>query len=171
MLTHLSQLAGKTLILTQPSIWKKNFEIMYENEVLGKIIITGFFGSNIHVNFMGNDWEIYSPKFWRAGINIREKGKENAYANYSQKIFSREGTIFLPMGQRLKIKFGVFKNNYGIYTASGICLINIRDKFGLRSKSFINIEQSSEFLDKYPWVIVLAWFLIMKRRQAAAAAG
>ncbi len=171
MITHLSRLAGMTLMLTQPSIWKKNFDLVYEDEILGNVTIRGLFGSNIQVNILGEEWEIYYPKFWKSGINIREKGKENPFANYSQKFFSREGTIFLPKGQRLKIKFGVFKNNYGIYTTSGICLVNIKDKFGLKNKTQITIENSSELLDKYPWAIILAWHLIMKRKHAAAAAG
>lgn len=171
MLTDLSQLAGKTLILTQPSIWKKSFDLIYEDEVMGHVIVRGFFGSIIEVNILGGSWEIYYPKFWKSGINIREQGKENPFANYSQKFFSREGTVFLPKGQRLKIKLGVFRNNYGIYTTSGICLVSIKDKLGFKSKTLINIENSSEFLDKYPWVIILAWHLIMKRKQAVAAAG
>lgn len=171
MVTNLSQLTGKLLMLTQPSIWKKNFTLICEDEVLGNVTIRGLFGSNIQVNILGGEWEIYYPKFWKSEINIREKGRENPFANYSQKFFSREGTIFLPKGQRLKIKLGVFKNNYGIYTNSGICLVNIKDKFGLKTKTTISIENSSEFLDKYPWVIILAWHLIMKRKQAAAAAG
>ncbi len=171
MITHLSQLTGKTLVLTQPSIWKKYFEIRSEDEVLGKIIVSGLFGSRIQANIMGGEWEIYYPRFWKSGINIREKGRENSFASYSQKFFSKEGTIFLPKGQRLKLKFGIFRSHYGIYTTSGISLASIKDKFGFKSKTLINIENSSEFLDKYPWVIILAWHLIMKRKQAAAAAG
>jgi len=171
MITNLSRLTGKILVLTQPSVWKKYFELISENEVLGKITVSGFLGSRIQVNLMGGEWEIYYPRFWKSGINIREKGRENSFASYSQKFFSREGTILLPKGQKLTIKFGIFKNNYGIYTTSGKCLVNIKDKFGLRSKTLINIEDSSEFLDKYPWVIILAWHLIMRRKQSAAAAG
>ncbi len=171
MIIPLSRLAGKTLIITQPSIWKRNYELSYEEEVLGRITVSGFFGSHIMVNFTGDEWELYYPRFWKTGINIREKGKENSFANYYQKFFSKEGTIFLPKGQRLKIKFGIFKQHYGIYTTSGICLANMNDKIGFKSKTMITIENSSEFLDKYPWAIILAWHLIMKRKQAARAAG
>ncbi len=168
MITHLSQLAGKSLLITQPSIWKGEYELIYEEHELGKIKLSGFLGSRIQIKIMGKEWEIYYPGFWKAGINIREKGKENNFANYQQKFFSKEGTIFLPKGQRLKVKFELLKRKYGIYTLSGTCLVNIEEKFGLKSRTLINIENSSEFLDKYPWIIILAWHLIMKRKRAAA---
>ncbi len=170
MIMQLSRLAGKTLIITQPSVWKRRFELVYESEVLGEITVSGFFGSSIQVNFMGGAWELYYAGFWKTGINIKDKGKENPFANYYQKFFSKEGTLFLPKGQKLKIKSEILKRNYGIYTLSGTCLVNIKDKIGLKSKTLIEIENSSEFLDKYPWVIILAWHLMMKRKQAAAAA-
>ena len=169
MIRNLSQLSGKILNITQPSIWKQNFELKYDDELIGKISSRGAFRPGLIVNILENEWELYSPKFWKSEIAIKEKGKENPFATYNQKFFSREGTVFLPKGQRLKINLGVVKRKYGVYTTSGVCLASIKDKFSFKANSLVYIEDTSELLDKYPWVIILPWYLTRKRRQAAAA--
>lgn len=169
MIRNISQLAGQTLNITQPSVWKNVFELKYGDDLLGKIRSKSALSSNLIVNLLENEWEIYSPKFWRSEIAIKEKGKENPFARYDKKLFSREGIVYLPMGQRLKIKFGLIKGKYGVYTISGRCLATIKDVISFKTNTQIYIETGSEILDKYPWVIILAWHLTRKRKQAAAA--
>lgn len=169
MIKNLSQLSGQTITITQPSIWKNNFELKYEDTLLGNVKAKSAFRSDLMVNILENEWEIYSPKFWKTEMAIKYKGKENPFATYDKKLFSREGTVFLPKGQRLKIKFGLIKGKYGVYTTSGRCLAVIKDLISFRTKTEVSIETASEFLDLYPWVIILAWYLTRKRKQAAAA--
>lgn len=171
MIRNLSQLTGQTIKISQPSIWKNEFELKYEDELLGKIRTRNAFSTDLIVELLEGKWEIYSPRFWRSEIAIREKGKENPFATYDKKLFSKEGTVFLPKGQRLKIKFGLIKGKYGVYTISGRCLATIKDKVSLKTSTLIYVETGSEFLDKYPWVVILAWYMTRKRKQAAAAAG
>lgn len=169
MIRNLSQLSGRTLKITQPSIWKNIFELKYEDELLGNIRARSAFSSDLIINLLEMEWEIYSPKFWRSEIAVREKGKENPFATYDKKLFSREGMVYLPKGKRLKIKFGLIKGKYGVFTVSGRCLATIKDEISLKTSTLIQIETGSELLDNYPWVIILAWYLTRKRKQAAAA--
>jgi hypothetical protein len=169
MIKNISHLSGQTIKITQPSVWKNKFEIKCNDELLGNISPRGAFSRGLIIELLESEWEVYSPVFWKSEIAIREKGKENPFATYNKKLFSREGTVFLPKGQRLKIKFGLLKGKYGIYTISGVCLVSIKDELSFKASSLVFIENSSEFLDKYPWVIVLAWHLTRKRKQAAAA--
>jgi hypothetical protein len=109
MIRNLSQLAGETLKIIQPSIWKNKFELKYNDEQLGKISPRGALGFGLIISLMESEWEFYRPSFWKSEIAVREKGRENSFATYNKKLFSREGNIYLPKGQRLKIKFGLIK--------------------------------------------------------------
>ncbi len=169
MTESLSHLSGKILSIIQQSIWKNNFEFKYDEELLGKIIPRNVFSFGLFITIGEAEWEIYKPNFWKSDIAVREKGRENPFASYNKKFFSREGTVFLPKGQRLIIKSGNFKRKYGVFTASGICLASIKDEVSFKARSLVYIESSSELLDKYPWVIILAWYLKRKRKQTAAA--
>ena len=62
MIRNLSQLSGKILNITQPSIWKQNFELKYDDELIGKISSRGAFRPGLIVNILENEWELYSPK-------------------------------------------------------------------------------------------------------------
>jgi len=169
MIRSLSQLSGQTLNIIQPSVWKNKFEFRFNDDLLGEIKIISVFRSDLIVNLLEKEWEIYSPRFWKTEIAIREKGRENPFATYDKKLFSREGTVFLPKGQRLKIKYGLIKGKYGVYTSSGMCLASIKDMVSFKTNSQVFIETGSELLDEYPWVIILAWYLTRQRKQAAAA--
>ncbi len=169
MAGSLSHLSGKILIITQPSIWRNNYELKYNEELLGKITPRNAFSFGLFITIGEDEWEIYKPNFWKSEIAVKEKGRENPFATYNKKFFSGEGTVFLPRGQRLKIKSGNFKRKYGVFTASGICLASIKDEVSFKARSLVYIESGSELLDKYPWVIILAWYLTRRRKQAAAA--
>jgi hypothetical protein len=99
---------------------------------------------------------------------VKEKGKENPFATFKRKFFSREGFVFLPKGRRLKIKLGIFRSNYGIYDQSGRCLANLKDKITFKSNTEVKIEEPSELLDEYPWVIILAWHLARQKKRSGA---
>ena len=168
MIKRLTQLSGETLNLVQPSVWKNNYEIKHGDELIGTVLLKGF-GFRLIVKILEDEWEIYRPSFWKSEISIKEKGRENPSATYKRKLFSREGIVSLSMGHKLIIKLGLLRSGYGIYTTNGSCLASLKDKISLKEKTEINIDSNSELLDKYPWVIVLAWYLSKQRRRSAAA--
>lgn len=166
---NLSQLAGHKFNIVQPSIWKNHFEIKYNEQILGTIDKRGFLGMRVYMKIFDKAWEIYLQKFWTSEIAIKEGGKENPFAFYKRKIFSGEGIVHLPKGKRLKIKLGAFRSNSGIYNMMGKCIVELKDKVSFKSVTAtteINIVESSEILDEYPWVIILAWYLTQMRRRS-----
>ncbi|HEY6906697.1 MAG TPA: hypothetical protein VI230_04475 [Ignavibacteriaceae bacterium] len=163
-----SKLAGETLTIVQPSIWKNLYELKHQDEVLMKMKPRSVFGFGLIIELDNKEWEFYRSNFWGSELAFREKGKENPVAVYSKKFFSREGTISLPMGRRLTIKFGLMRSQYGIYASSGECLVILKDKISFKTSSVVSIESSSEILDKYPWIIVLPWYLTRRKKRTAA---
>jgi len=165
---NISGLIGETLTIYQPSIWKNFYELKHGDNILGTINQPKIFSRRILFKFDNHEWEIYFPKFWKSEIAIRESGFQLPYATYKRDNFKMNGTLFLPRGERLKFVFKMFKGGYRIENNSGISLVSFKDKFALKSTTEIKIEQPSELLDKYPWAIVLIWYIAYKRKQAAA---
>ncbi len=70
----------------------------------------------------------------------------------------------------MKLEFKAFKKGYELQDSSGQTLIKLIDKVGFRTNVEILIEKKSELIDKYPWVIILAWYISAIRKRAAGAA-
>lgn len=166
---NLSELIGKRLIVVQPSVWKKNYELRNEDEVIGKFSFPKAFSAKLSVEIESGKWEIYQPSFWNSLIAIKEAGKDLPFAKYKRYGFKSYGFLELPKGNRLKISFKVFRAGCEIQTLSGESLVAFKEMAGIKYKAGIFIKKRSELLDKYPWIIMLAWFLAYKRRHSAAA--
>jgi len=165
----LSELAGETLFIHQPSVWKSYYELKYGEELLGAIQGKGIFGTTM-IFKMGNDeWEIYRTGFWKSEIGIKQAGYELPYATYKRDGFKSRGTVKCYKGEQMIIESKILKGGFSVKTLSGEYLVRLKDKLSLREKTEIQIEQKSELLDKYPWVIVLAWYLSLQRKRAAHA--
>ncbi|MEJ2507253.1 MAG: hypothetical protein P8Y81_13415 [Ignavibacteriaceae bacterium] len=81
---NLSELTGQTLILYQPSIWKSYYELKYDDKVIGTVRSPKFFSSRILFKIENKEWEIYSPRFGKSEIAIRELGFQFPYATYKR---------------------------------------------------------------------------------------
>lgn len=165
----LSDLAGEVLFIHQPSLWKSFNELRYNKEVLGTIRSKSFFGRTIIFKMGNNEWEIYQTSFWKSEIAIRQAGYELPYATFKREGFKLGGIVKMYKGEQLKLEYKLFKGGYSIQTVSGEHLVTFKEKISFKEKTQLLIEQKSELLDKYPWVIALAWHIRMQRKRAAHA--
>lgn len=166
---NLSELVGETLTMVQPSIWKSFYELRHDDEVIGTIRSSKFFGLNMIFKMNNKEWEIYYPSLWKSEIAIREQGYEIPFAKYLRDGLKNKGSIYLPKGMQLKITFKLFIGSYRIETLSGDCLVSFEDRISFKEKTKIFIEQKSELLDKNPWVIAVALYISLRRKRTAIA--
>lgn len=166
---NLTEYLGQTLTITQPKWFKNNFELRNGEEIIGEIQLKGFFGTRVLVNAFGLSLEFYKPSFWKNIIEIKEADKQMPFSSYTEKFFSRKGTLNLPQGESLIIALGYLKTADSIRDTSDNILVVMKQKFSFKEKVEISVESNNKLLDKYPWVIVLAWHLRQQRRRQAAA--
>lgn len=163
---RLSELAGETLYIHQPSVWKSYYELKHGEEILGTIQPNNFFGKSIIFKAGTDEWEIYRPSFWKSEVAIRQAGYELPYATYKRDGFKLRGTVRLYKGEQMIIEYKLLRGGYNVQTLSGEFLAIFKDKVSIKDNTEVRIEQKSELLDKYPWVIILAWYLSLQRRRA-----
>lgn len=165
----LSDLVGETLVIHQPSVWKSYYELKHGEEVLGTISSKGFLGISVLFKMGKDEWEIYRPSFWKSEVAIRQAGYELPYATYHKEKFKFRGNVKLYKGDQMIIDYKILRGGYSVQTLSGEFLAVFKEKVAIKEKTEIHIEQKSDILDKYPWVIILAWYLSLQRRRAAHA--
>lgn len=169
--TTFTELRDKKLTLIQPAFLKRRYELKYNDEIIGTIQQKGWIGSSADVEIIGRKWEIKKPSVWRSVIEIRQEGFELPLARYSEKLFSKSGTVDLPRGEKVILSMAFFKKDIEAKTEMGTLLFSIKQKFSMKDSAEVQINNKPELLDKYPWLIVLGWILILQRQRTAAAAG
>lgn len=167
---RLSDYVGKSLLLVQPEFFRRDYQLKDGVEIVASITHPKWYRSNFIVEWGKMKWEVYKPSIWKSLLEIKEINKQLPFASYTRKGFKSGGTINLPMGQKLNLVFKTFKGSYEIQNMNGECLILIKDKFSLKDKTEFTIQQRSELIDKYPWVILVAWYISAQRRNHSVAA-
>ncbi|MBS3945786.1 MAG: hypothetical protein KGZ42_09835 [Melioribacter sp.] len=164
----LSDYMGRTLLLTQLKFLKRDYELKCEEEIIASINYPKWYGSDFEIAWGNKKWFVYRPSFWKNAIEIKEASKQLPFASYKKKGFKSGGIVSLPMGEELKIFFKFFKGSYGIQNSAEECLVLIKDKFSWNDRTEFYIQKRSELLDKYPWMILLAWYVSSQQRSGGA---
>lgn len=165
----LSEYLGENILIAQMSVFKRNYEIRVNEELMGSIQQKGFFGMMWKVEIQNKKWEIYKPSFWRSALAIRAAGYEMPIANYTRDGLRSRGTLALPMGKNFKIVPHLFRGFCEINNEQEICLVKIiPKKISLKDKAEVVIVKKDDLLDKYPWIIILAYIITIEQRHQAA---
>jgi hypothetical protein len=164
----LSEYAGENIKFYQPSFFKRLHELKAGEELVGSIQQKGFFGMRWDVMILNKNWEMIRPSIWKRTVEIRQAGYEMPFANFVRERIRDKGTVTLPMGAKLKIVPHLFRGFTEITDENDECLVKIVSKIALRDKAEVLIEKKSELIDKYPWVIILAYIITIEQRHQAA---
>ena len=168
---NLSDYFGQQLILTQPSVWKRYFELKCNDEIIAVVKNVKKFGFKIEVEMFQKSWTIYRTSIWKSEIAIKETVNSLPFAKYKKVKFKKHGFVELPKGERLTINFKFFKDEFEIRDSKDYLLVQFKGRMKFKETVEIYLEKRSELIDKYPWVIILAWYLNYERKHSAAAAG
>lgn len=169
----LSDYLVESLLLTQPSLFKREFELRSSTELIAKMGFPKFFSTTALVEGFESIYEIKTLSFWGSDVGIFKQSYELPFAKYTTENFwGTKGVIELPRGEKLKLKFGAFKKSCEIFSSSDELLVRFQSKVSIKDKNVITIKQRSELLDNHPWIIILAFYKTLQRnRNSAAAAG
>ena len=170
MKNSLSYMVGKTLTFNQPSLTKRKFELTSSDSVLATLIFPKLFSNRVVVEGFDGKWEIKQPSIWRREYGIYKMGYQMPFAKYISNFWRTKGTIELPKGVRLDCKAGQIKKPFEIYTAKGEPLVYYSNKFALKGRTTVTIENRSELLDNYPWILMLGWYVVLQNRRGRARA-
>jgi hypothetical protein len=164
---NLSEYTSETLKIIRPRIGGKYYELRSENELLCTMQFPGFFRRTAVVNYNDQQWTIQKEKWWNRTLIVSEHFNEIICAKVYLKYF-RRSIVELPKGEKYIIKFGLFRNPIVITTELESPVAIIKRKFGFVNQCDVNIERSAKNLDEYPWLIMLAWYIDLRRRHNRA---
>lgn len=165
----LSDYYGKTLVLIQPSIWKRTFELKDGSEIIGTLAYPKYFSVTAQATIFNTKWKFYEPKWWKNLIEIREVEKELAMASYKTPTFKKKGKLELPHGESVFLSSNIFRSTLEILDKYDARLVLFKSKKIFKTNIEINFEKRSEVLDKYPWIVWLIFYVETNQRRHSSA--
>ena len=163
-----SEYIGEEIKFVQPSFFKRVHELRAGDELIGSMQQKGLFGMTWYVTILGKNFEIYRPSFWRSEMDIREAGYEMPFAAFKRDGFRSRGTVALPMGTNFKIVPHLFKKFCEITNDREEVLARIKTKIAIGDKAEVTIEKKSEVIDRYPWIVMLAYIVSLEQKRRAS---
>jgi hypothetical protein len=157
----LSNYIGEELVLIQPSLLKRRYEFNSSSELLAQMYFPKFFSLTAVVDCFDSKYEIFKPNFLNSKIEIRKYGNELSFAVLTANFFRTKGTIVLPKGEIVNLKFGMFKKICGIDSEMGELLLEIKKVFSFKGKDIVTIVKPSIIIDENPWIIMMVWYFLI----------
>lgn len=167
---NLSDYIGQTISITQKSIWKREYKIQSEKEVIGELVYPKFLSERVECKLGNDTFEFRRPHIFSNDIEIRKSGYQLPIAVMHSNFLASKGIVDLPRGRRVIMKFATFSSKAEIYLGENDLISIVNNKFSFKEKSEITIEKRTEILDENPWIVFLAfYFLQLKRRNTGIA--
>ena len=162
---QLSNFVGEDLLLVQPSLRKREYEFRRSEKLLAKMYFPKLLSTTAVVEGLRYKYEIFKPNFWKSDIAIKKISYDLPFATLSTNFFSTKGHIELQNGKIVNLKFGSFKKVCQITGQSEDLLLSIKSKLSFKDKNIVTVEKRSELIDNNPWIIMMAWYLILQTRK------
>ena len=168
----LSNFVGEILTFNQPSRLKREFELVSSKGVLATMVFPKLLSTRVILEGFESKWEIKQLNIWGREFGVFKFGYHLPLAKYVSNFWRTKGSIELPKGARLNCKVGHLKNPFDVFSSKGKLLLSYSNKFSVRSRTVVIINEGAEIIDNYPWIILLGWHIILiNRRGRAHAAG
>jgi hypothetical protein len=165
----ISEYIGNQLLIVQKSIWKNEFELRFGEELIAQMKHPKFFSELVELTFQNEIYEFFRPKFFSREVAVRKKGYENPFAHFKNNFWGSKGTLELPRGNNLNIKFGIFKKQTEIFLGENDLLVSILSRFSVKRRSEVVIEKRSEIIDEHPWIVMFGFYISQSRKRSSAA--
>ena len=167
MMKPLSQYKDEQLQLVQPSIWKRVYELRTPDTILYTMHYPKLLGSLVIIEGFGEKWEVYRPKWWSSTMEIRKEGTQLPIAKFVGNRLGGGGVFELPMGERVQYRFSIWKGTHELQGEHQQQLILFKRKISFKSVLNVVIEKQSPVVDKYPWLAMVVYRIILEQRSHA----
>lgn len=161
---------GQELEIVNTSFFKSNFDLKVGNTIIYSLRCLSNWGKKYEVIGVNKTWEFVKPSIWSNNLLIKEKGMDTIISDIKGSVFKSNSTINLPRGEKLNVVMNVWKSTFELQNELGTALVSYKNKKWYSSNLIVTIQTKSEVLDKYPFVIMLAFLMVLQKRQSAAVA-
>ena len=164
----LSAYTDGSLVLHQPSLWKREYHLRAGEEVICTMKQKGSFGSTVVIEGFGGAWVVSRPHWWRSDLNITRADQHLPFATFACSRWESGGLFSLPNGERIQLVQSIWKSVNELHSAQKVRLVSLKRPAWWKRSLHVVIDQSSDVLDRHPWIVMVTYHLILMRQRQAS---
>lgn len=167
---RLSEYNNEVLHLVQPSLLKRECELLSSEGVLMKAYFLKWNKSEAVVEGFDGKWIFKRPSIWKSSVEVSKEGFNYPIATFKSKSFSYGGIINLPRGLQLRFESKVLKDVYTVFTDTNEELIVINKTGVIKKKTGVMLgKRKLEIVDEHPWLPMLVWYIMLQNLKQSIA--
>ncbi|MEW6651856.1 MAG: hypothetical protein AB1394_00155 [Bacteroidota bacterium] len=166
---NLTEYIGQELEIVSTSFFKFNYDLRAGGTTLFSIRSTDFWGKNFELTGIDKKWLIIKPSIWSSNIEIREKNSGMVAAKLTSSAFKNNCVLHFAKGEKLHITMNIWKSTFEIKNEFETTLVSFKNKKWYSSDVIAAMQIKNETLDKYPFAIMLAFYIVTEKRHHAGA--
>ncbi|KAF0149949.1 MAG: hypothetical protein FD143_2673 [Ignavibacteria bacterium] len=166
---NLSDYVGKEFEIIGLNFFKFNYDLRVGETTLLSLRSTDFWGKTFEV--IGNDktWLIIKPSIWSSNLEIKEKNTGVVAARLTGSAFKNNSVLHLAKGEKLHITMNIWKSTFEIKNEFGTTLVSFKTKKWYSSDVIATIQIKNDTIDKYPFSLMLAFYIATEKKHHAGA--
>jgi len=163
---HLNSL--HTITFAQRSVWKRQYELLDGETVLGTLSFPSIFSDQLKVESGERCWILEKKGILNIILTVRLPDAKKPMATIPLKLKRGMYTIKLPRYRSVRLLTNLLKSEYVLKTTMNTTLCTLKLQRGPRLTGDLVIEKKEEFLPEYPWLIyVVAYIALLGQRNSA----
>jgi hypothetical protein len=164
----LSQYKNNDLRLEQPSVWKRTYVLRAGDEIVCTMTHPRYFGTAMVIEGFGEKWEMNRPSFWRSRLEITRHQQHLPFATFVSGTWGKGGMFAMPNGERIEFVQSIWTSVNELHSAQKVTLVSLKRTAWWKRSLHVLIEHESDVLNRNPWIVMVAYHLILERQRQAS---
>ena len=161
---------GRDLTWVRPELWKREYELRSQDEVVAALRFKSPFSSQASGESGEGSWIFKRIGFLQTTIAILEEGTNIELGRFKRN-WKGIRTLMLPYGRKYLASAHPWQSSYIFSTEAGEPLIHYKIGSAVLQSAATLIEPRAANIPELPWMVLLGWYVVVRLRQRAAAAG
>ena len=166
------EVIDRELKWVQPSVWKMEYELRADDELIATLRFRSSFGSFATAEGADGCWTFKRVGFWQTRATIRGCGSETDIATFKNNTWSGGGTLELPDGRKILATTNFWQTNFEFQTEGGVVLARFITGGIVHLSVTVEIQPDAAGMPELPWLVMFGQYLaIMMSMDAVSSAG
>lgn len=158
-MSRLASFVGIPLRVLQPSIWKKQYELRSEDQLIGTLRFPRIFRQEAVGECEEGRWILRERGLFKRTIHVRLPEKGKPIASLELAHFSLTNKLKLPQYRMLRLTRNFLKTAYRLTTSMNAEVCSLELKLMPKHTGTVVIDQKGEEYEELPWLVFLVWFI------------